>query len=134
MLETAHTNVYPNANGIGSNSLAMIERYFSHDIQRYGYVPGLSYDDPKDVVLMYIQTRYTWHGDSSHTIFSPQRWLVLSPEIVASGTCPEGGDLVETPEFRRRLMLTLEFLQKNHRPYSQIVSNDEMQFLKSINE
>src|SRR5436309_16057474 len=56
MLETGHTNAYPNADGAGSNSLAMIECYFGQDIQQYGYVPGLSYDDPKDVVLMYMRT------------------------------------------------------------------------------
>jgi len=71
MLETSHTNTFPNANGIGSNSLAMIEPFFSHDIQRYKYVPGLTCDDPKDLVLMYLgtQTHYTWHGDTEHTIF-----------------------------------------------------------------
>src|SRR5258707_13905974 len=70
MLETGHTNTYPNTGGAGSNSLAMIGRYFGQDIQQYGYVPGLSCDDSKDLVLMYIRTRYTWHGDNAHTIFS----------------------------------------------------------------
>src|SRR5437016_1029169 len=72
MLEIGHTNVYPNASGIGSNSLAMVERFFGHGIQQYGYVPGLSYDDPNDLVLMYLRTKthYTWHGDTEHTLFS----------------------------------------------------------------
>ena len=95
MVETGHTNgIYPNANGIGSNSLAMVERYFGHDIHQYAYVPGLSCDDPKNLLLMYLraQTHYTWHGDTEHTIFSPRRWMVVSPDIVTGGTCPEGGD------------------------------------------
>ncbi len=81
MLETGHTNVYPNANGIGSNSLALLEPFFGKDIQQYDYVPGLSYSDPKNLVLLYMRTQihYTWHGDTAHTIFSPRRWMVLSP-------------------------------------------------------
>ncbi len=54
MLETGHTNVYPNANGIGSNSLALLEPFFGKDIQQYDYVPGLSYSDPKNLVLLYM--------------------------------------------------------------------------------
>jgi len=136
MLEAGHTNTFPNANGIGSNSLALIEPFLSNDIQRYKYVPGLTCDDSKDLVLMYLgtQTHYTWHGDTEHTIFSPRRWMVLSPKIVMEGTCPEGGDLLDTPEFKRRLLLTLKFLQAKERPYWQVVSNEQMEFLKSIND
>ena len=46
MLATGHTN-YPNANGNGSASLAMIQPYFGEEIQQYGYVPGLREDDQK---------------------------------------------------------------------------------------
>ena len=136
MLETGHTNTFPNANGIGSNSLVMIEPFFAKDIQRYGYVPGLRDDDPKDLVLMYLrtQTHYTWHGDTEHTIFSPRHWMVLSPWIVGEGTCPEGGDLLDTQEFKRRLLLTLRFLQAQERPYWQVVTNEQMEFLKSISD
>ena len=134
MLENGHTNVYPNASGTQSNSLKLIERYYSgHDIQRYGYVPGLSYDDPKDLVLMYVRTRYTWHGDTTHTIFSPERWLVLSP-IVDDGPCPEGGELVDTPEFKRRLQATLAFLKDHERPYWQVVAQEQSNFLKSVKD
>src|SRR5438552_561358 len=66
MLETSHTNgFYPNVDGIGSNSLAMIEPFFGQDIQQYAYIPGLRMDDPKDLVLMYLKrpTHYSWHGD-----------------------------------------------------------------------
>jgi hypothetical protein len=134
MLETGHTNAYPNAEGVGSNSLAMIQRYFGQDVQRYGYVPGLSYGDPKEVVLMYMRTRYTWHADNAHTIFSPQRWLVLSPEIVDSGTCPEGGELLDTPEFKKRLEMTVAFLREHQRPYWQVVSQEKSNFLKSVTD
>src|SRR5207244_627825 len=119
MLENGHTNVYPNANGVGSNSLAMIEPLFGQDIQQYAYVPGLRCDDPKDLVLMYLrmQTHYTWHGDSGHNIFSPRRWMVIPPQIIDTGTCPEGGELLSTSEFKRRLQMTVAFLREHQRPY-----------------
>jgi hypothetical protein len=60
--------------------------------------------------------------------------MVLSPGIVMEGMCPEGGDLLDTPEFKRRLLLTLKFLQTKERPHWQVVSNEQMEFLKSIND
>jgi hypothetical protein len=142
MLETGRTNgvytdgVYPNTNGIGSNSLAMIQPFFDQRIQQYGYVPGLKYDDPNDLVLMYLkaQTHYTWHGDTEHTIFSPRRWMVLSPKIVASGTCPEGGELLDTPEFKKRLQMTVTFLREHQRPYWQVVAEEQSNLLNSIKD
>lgn len=134
MFETGHTNIYPNASGMASNSLASIEPYLGHDVQRYGYVPGLSYDDPKDLVLLYIRTRYTWHGDTTHTIFSPERWLVLSPEVIGVGTCPEGGELVDAPELKRRLQMTVAFLRDHERPYWQVVAQEQSNFLKSVKD
>ncbi len=135
MLETGHTNgVYPNANGIGSNSLTMIEPYFNRDIQQYAYVPGLRCDDPKDLVLMYLktQTHYPWHGDTKHTIFSPRRWMVLSPEFGVGDMCPEGGELLDTTEFRKRLQNTITFLREHDRPGWQIVAREQEDFLKSL--
>jgi hypothetical protein len=126
---------YPNANGNGGASLAMIKPYFGDEILEYTYVPGLRYDDPNDLVLMYMKkkTRHTWHGDTQHTIFAPLRWMVLSPDIL-DGTCPEGGMLVDTPEFKRRLLLTVAFLKERQRPYWQAAADGQMEFLKSITE
>ena len=111
-----------------------IEPYFSHDIQRYGYVPGLTCDDPKGLALMYMRTRYTWHGDTAHTIFSARRWLVLSPDIVMGGPYPEGGDLLDTADFKRRLQRTVAFLKEHQRPHWQVVADEQSEFLKSIKE
>jgi len=132
-LETGSTNSYPNTNGNGVASLAAVERLVGADIQQYGYDPGLHYDDPNDLVLMYMRkkTRHTWHGDTKHSIFSPSRWMVLSPEIL-NGTCPEGGELVDTPEFKRRLQLTVAFLKVRQRPYWEAVAGEQAQFLTSI--
>ena len=135
MLETGHTNDYPNASGLGSNSLAMIEPLFGHAIQRYAYVPGLRPDDPEGLILMYLrtQTHYTWHGDSGHSIFTPLRWMVVSPQI-QRGTCPEGGDLLDTSEFKKRLQMTVEFLTEHQRPYCQAVAEEQSAFLKSLKD
>lgn len=135
MLAAGKTNGdYPNANGDSSNSLALLKPYDGDDLQRYEYVPGLNDHDTNDLVLMYLKTKthYTWHADFDHTIFSPSRWIVLSPWI-DDGHCPEGGEWVDTPELKRRLLLTLKYLQEKQRPYWQAASNEQMQFLKSIN-
>jgi hypothetical protein len=134
--QTAGNGIYPNADGESSNSLALLRRYDSDDLQRYAYVPGLNVNDPRDLVLMYlkVKTHYTWHGDFEHTIYLPARWMVLSPQFyLRCDTCPEGGDLVGTPELKRRLLLTLQFLQEKRRGHWEVVSNEQMQFLKSIN-
>jgi hypothetical protein len=127
---------YPNVNGNGQASLALIEPYWGDkDIQKYAYVAGLRIDDPHDLVLMYLKekTRYNYHGDAEHNIFSPSFWMVLSPDI-SSGGCPEGGDLVDTREFRRRLLLTLAFLEREQRPHWQTVVAEQKAFLNSIGE
>ena len=138
MLQVSHTNIYPNADGVGSNSLAVIEQYFGPDIQRYEYIPGLKCEDPKDLVLMYLKTKthYSWHGDTQHTIFSPQRWMVISPEIIGyeKNSCPEGGQLLDTPEFKRRVQMTVAFLKEYKRQNWQAVAEEQSDFLNSIKE
>lgn len=134
--QSSGNGIYPNADGESSNSLALLQRYDTDDLQRYEYVPGLGVNDPRDLVLMFLKTKthYTWHGDFEHTVYSPARWMVLSPQFyLRRDTCPEGGDLVDTPELRRRVLLTLKYLQDERRPYWQVISNEQMQFLKSIN-
>jgi hypothetical protein len=44
------------------------------------------------------------------------RWKAISPNILA-GTCPEGVELLDTPEFKRRLLLRLDFLRDSQRFY-----------------
>lgn len=135
MVATGSTNEYPNTNGNGSASLAMMRPFFGDEIQQYGYVPGLRYGDPADLVLMYMKerTRRTWHGDNARSTFSSPRWMVLSPEIL-HGTCPEGGTLVDTAEFKQMLQHTVAFLKENQRPHWQAVTDEQMQFLKSIKD
>ena len=133
--ETGHTNEYPNMNGDSRASLAPVERFMGPDIQQYEYVAGLHYDDPNDLVLMYMKkkTRYSWHGDTGPSVFSEAHWLVLSPDII-SGTAGEGGALVGTPELKRRIELTVAFLQEKQRPNWKAVSDKQMAFLKSLKD
>jgi len=136
MLATGQTNAYPNAEGNGPASLAMVQPYFGQRIQQYAYIPGLREDDPEDLVFMYMKekTRRTWHADEDHSIFIPRRWMVLSREIEYHGTCPEGGELLDTPQFRKRIMATIAFLKDNQRPYWQAVANEQLAFLRSVKE
>jgi hypothetical protein len=133
MIET-RTNTYPNVGGVGSNSLAVVQPYLKSEMQRYRYVPGLSHDDPKDLILMYMSTRYTWHGDTSHTVFSPKHWLILSPEIVGGGTFPEGGEFVDRLELKRRIEKTVAFLKEHQRPCWQFVAEEQSRFLDSLRD
>ncbi len=118
--------------------LAMLEPYFGKEIQRYGYIPGLTCYDSGDLVLMYLKTKthYSWHGDTKHTIFSPSRWMVISPgfAVMESSDYPEGGQLLDTAEFKRRIEKTIAFLKENHRPDWEVVAKEQADFLKSIEE
>lgn len=132
----SHTNVFPNVNGRSDASLKLIEPYFYNEFHRdYGYVPGLRYDDGVDLVMLYLKekTRYTWHGDRSHNVFSPKLWKIMSAQIDA-GLDPEGGELVTTAEFKGRMQATLAFLKENQRPNWQAVVAEQTAFLNSIKE
>lgn len=124
---------YPNVDGSESRSLSAIEPFIGPEVQQYGYVPGLNEDDPGGLVLMYMKARtaYTWHGDSTHTILSPRHWMVLSPGTM-NGNLPEGGELLDTPEFKRRLEMTLAYLKEHQRPYWPVVVEAQSYFLKSL--
>jgi hypothetical protein len=136
MLETGNKNIFPNIGGTGSNAMVLMEHYGRRRHERYGYVSGLREDDPPNLVLMYLKERtaYTWHADSDHTIFSHRRWMVLSPQFIQqrTSTYPEGGELLETPEFEKRLRATLEFLKTNQRTNWQTVTEEQMAFLESV--
>jgi hypothetical protein len=127
---------YPNVDGSESGSLPAIEPFIGAEVHEYGYVPGLNEDDPGDLVLMYMKTRtaYTWHGDSTHTILSPRHWMVLSPGTFPNGTCPEGGELLDTAEFKRRLERTLAFVKEHERPYWPKVLEEQSKFLKRLKD
>jgi hypothetical protein len=73
MLASGNTKSYPNVDGKGTASLALIQRYFGDEIQEYGCVPGLRRKDPDNLVFMYLKkkTRHSWHADTRATFFTP---------------------------------------------------------------
>jgi hypothetical protein len=139
-LRENHNVTFPNVDGTSTASLALLRPYFGgsgeNALQRYGYLPGLRPTDPTNLVLMYLKekTRFTWHGDTKPTVFSPKLWKIISPGIASAGPDPEGGELVNTPEFKGRIQKTLDFLKAQQRPHWQTVIMEQTQFLDSIKE
>lgn len=134
------TNAYPNVEGNGAASLGQIAAYCRGDFSLYGYVPGLTRDDPKELVMLYLKkmTRRTWNGDHSATFFTKKKWFIGGPYYWWNPDfehgLPEGGQVVDTTEFKRRLQMTLDFLEENKRPYWETVVAEHTAFLKSIEE
>ena len=139
----AGTNVWPNVDGDSAKSFAQIEEYLgppgNHDYsQAYGYVPGLRDDDPNDLIFMYLKrkTRRTWNGDHSATVFSDTKWMVFGPGFWTmtepSKTLPEGGEIIDTSEFRRRFQKTFKFLRDNNRPHYEAIIAEHTRFLAAL--
>ena len=77
--QTDHkTREFPNVRG--ESQASMLELPGIEDLpelkSHYNYVPGLTRDDPGDLVLMYVNqpTRWIWHGQTP-TIFTKQAWI-----------------------------------------------------------
>lgn len=145
-LLTAKTNAYPNVQGNSVASFRLMAAYMARpsEVDRivtdYAYVPGLTVDDPKDLVVFYLrkQTRKTWNGDHSASVFGKKWWMVIGPEFLWNGpNCdwlPEGGQVLSTAEFRNRLSKTLTFLRENQRPYWETVVKEQSVFLQSLKD
>ena len=136
--QTNKANGYPNVHGDSTRSFAAAGVYMKgggEDFNNtYGYVPGLKDDDPKDLVLMYLEkkTRRTWNGDFSGSILRKPKWMVIGPDF--GFDLPEGGNLEETSTFKTRLQKTLDFLRENKRPYWETIVKEHTEFLNSIKE
>jgi len=139
----AGTNVWPNVDGDSAKSFAQIVEFlgpaFNHDYsQAYGYLPGLQDDDPSDLIFMYLkkQTRRTWNGDHSASVFGVKKWMVFGPDFClgtsVTPTLPEGGELVTTVELKRRFQKTFQFLQNNKRPHHEAVIAEHTRFLGAL--
>jgi hypothetical protein len=145
-LQTSGTNAYPNLDGDSARSFRLMAEYMApaYAVDRimadYAYVPGLTADDPKDLVVFYLkkQTRKTWNGDHSASVFGKKRWMVIGPEFWWNGPngdwLPEGGQVLSTAEFRNRLTKTLTFLRENQRPCWETVVKEQSVFLESLKE
>ena len=135
-------NYFPNVMGSGRLSLHQVATNFGYNSERlqrdYTYVPGLRGNDPTDLVMLYMtrKTRYLWHGYSRP--FVEPKWLVFSPDFGYWPTnavcCAERGQRMGTPEFKRRLRHTLDFLRDEDRPYWTNVVLEQEAFLKTIKD
>lgn len=141
--EASKTNVWPNVGGDSAKSFAEFEQHISlpgdHTYATaYGYVPGLRTDDPPDLIFVYLKrmTRRTWHGDHSSSVFAARKWMIIGPNFLASadapGTCPEGGVLVDTAEFKRRLQKTRDFLKEQRRANWEAIVAEQGRVLNTI--
>lgn len=142
-MATTNGSWYPNIGGIGKDSLEAVSVYVYKgmaSLQDYRYVPGLKSDDPKELILMYVNrpSIRTWHGDT-HWFRREKRWVILNPQTSSPDDTygsgwSECGEALRTPEFKRRLQATLGFLKENNRPFWTNVVNEHSAFLKSIEE
>jgi hypothetical protein len=139
MLAEQHNLAYPNESGDGSKSIEVIAARITapdaaHLRQDYAYVPGLKESDPAELILLYMKepTRFKWHGDHP-SLLRGKRWLVQTPDFRESDRpaewCPERGQWIDTPEFRRRLEKTLSFLKEQQRPYWERIMQEHEAFL-----
>ena len=139
---TTNALVYPNVDGSSVKSLEVVAPYIFHgmdDLRDYRYVPGLTSRDPGDVILMYVNrpSSRSWHGDM-HWFRRDKRWVVLSSGISLPVTYGrEWSELavaITTPEFKRRLRRTIDYLKENNRPNWQTVEKEHGAFLNTIKE
>ena len=142
--DTARTSIYPNVDGDADASLAHLrailpdESIYDQDhFQDYRYVPGLTKDDPDDLVLFYktTKTRFPAHHHSPSLWLLPfikARWAVIGPRF--QGPLHGGSYWLDTPEFVRRLQKTLDFLKANERPHWEEIVREHGEFLNSIRD
>lgn len=130
---------FPNVQGDSLASLAEIDprddlRNFKSN---YNYVPGLTRDDPDELVLLYVNrpTRWTWHGQPP-TIFTDHAWILVPVDMKTFGRrernqlAPgEFSERVSFDEFRQRLQKTLDYLKTQQRPNWEAVVKEHSEFL-----
>jgi hypothetical protein len=137
--QEAGTRQFPNVNGSSEDSLAVLTSQFGQDISdRYLYVPGLSRDDPGDLILMYVRqpTRWVWHG-STPSMFAGKAWIVVPADMKFYGprkdlTAGECSERLSLSEFRTRLQKTLDYLKSKKPDNWEAVVKEHSDFLKSI--
>jgi hypothetical protein len=89
---------------------------------------------------MYLRrmTRRTWNGDHSATIFAPKKWMVIGPRFFGSQypeeSLPEGGDVVDTAELKRRFQRTFDFLRAERRPYAETIIAEHGPFVHALDD
>ena len=107
-------------------------------MKRKGYLIALGCIACVAGFLLYLKkkTRRTWNGDHSASVFTQKKWFIGGPDYwwnpEEEHGLPEGGQVIDTPEFKRRLQMTLAFLQKNNRPHWDTVVKEHSAFLQTV--
>ena len=134
------TREFPNVRGESLASMQVLPSFevFTELQSHYSYVPGLTRDDPGDLVLMYVNqpTRWTWHGEPP-TVFTDQAWILVPVDLKFYGNRDKLGpgefsERVAFDEFRQRLEKTLDFLKLQKRPNWETVVKEHSDFLKRM--
>ena len=132
------TRAFPNADGDGAESLNEVKELANYPELKshYSYVPGLTRDDPGDLVLFYINkpTRWTWHGPVP-TIFKSKQWILVPIDMKFYGGREDAGpgefsERVSFDEFRKRLRKTLDYLKAKERPNWERIVKQHSEFLE----
>ncbi len=134
------SNCYPNVEGDAKRSLAAFgpQRTFGDPrFKDYAYIPGLCERDPDELIIFYktTKTKFREHGANPclwRVPFLQSRWSVCGPRF--DGPEHGGAYWINTPEFKMRLIKTLDFLKSHDRPYWQAVVDKHTAFLESIDE
>ena len=140
--DTHKTREFPNVRGESAASLTELDE--RNDLpefkSNYNYVPGLTRDDPGDLVLMYVNqpTRWTWHGEPPLKS-KDQAWILVPVDMKLFGNRDrdklgpgEFSERVAFDEFRQRLEKTLDFLKDQKRPNWEAVVKEHSEFLKRM--
>ena len=133
------TSGYPNVAGRSTDSLARCDKLLHNDklSGKYKYVPGLTRDDPGELVLLYMAkpTRWTWHGERPSKT-APLKWLVVPVDFRTSsrkfnGNGEQSEQLTED-QFFTRLEGTLRFIEANERPNWESIVKEHRAFLETV--
>ncbi len=135
------TTDFPNALGRSTDSLAQCDKLLQSDESKlsgnYMYVPGLTRDDPGELVLLYMAkpTRWTWHGEWPLRA-APLRWLVVPVDFREgnrefNGKGEQSQQLTDD-QFFSRLEKTLRFVEENKRPNWESIVKEHRAFLDEV--
>jgi hypothetical protein len=140
--EDHHPSGFPNAGGLSQASLMLLRDYLAGTVveEKYRYVPGLTGEDPRHLVLLYLAqpTRWIWHGQPRSRL-RPKGWIIVPVDFAMLGEPRPGakrGELsewLEEAEFKRRLGETLDFLRTQQRPDWETAVAEHQRFLDSLN-
>ncbi len=133
------TTGFPNVAGRSTDSLAQCDELLQNDklSGRYMCIPGLTRDDPGELVLLYMATptRWTWHGERPSRT-APLKWLVVPVDFRMGNREFDGNgeqsEQLTDDQFLARLEKTLQFIEENERPNWESIVKEHRAFLEKV--